>query len=298
MSLNTRRLYLNSVDTDIKYDVDGKVSWDLSKAGIHCKNDQMIAVSLVRAELPSVLGVASMNDAEISNDRNLLLQLTDNTATTKTLIFNIQIPTASPHIFPLTLQTTINDMVAYINESFGSVIIKIADGPEQLGIYRLMCENVGQSLSFNKDHSSPELLRALGVRTDSNTVISSSITSPYNWDLSQVCPSVRLITNLNFNSESTNTSGDSNILDSVATATTFGNQYFQINTIVLSNGEPLYIKNKSMVLHENSYMSRQVIPNKYLNQLSIELATKDNKPITVNQQPFLLVIQIDILDNL
>ena len=53
-----------------------------------------------------------------------------------------------------------------------------------------------------------------------------------------------------------------------------------------------------MVLHENSYMSRQVIPNKYLNQLSIELATKDNKPITVNQQPFLLVIQIDILDNL
>jgi len=32
--------------------------------------------------------------------------------------------------------------------------------------------------------------------------------------------------------------------------------------------------------------------------LSISLVSQDNKPVTVNQQPFAFVIQIDILDSL
>ena len=44
MALNTRRLYLSSVDSNIKFVNDGHVNFDLTRASIACRNDQMIAL--------------------------------------------------------------------------------------------------------------------------------------------------------------------------------------------------------------------------------------------------------------
>ena len=86
-------------------------------------------------------------------------------------------------------------------------------------------------------------------------------------------------------------------MDSVPTALTEGNQFFELNTIATPDGN-LNIKNKSLLVHENHYMSQNILPTKTVNNLSISLVSQDNKPITVNQQQFAFVIQIDILDSL
>ena len=216
------------------------------------------------------------------------------TPVVKDFIFNSRFQSANPLQFPLTQQNVINDVIAYINEAFGATVVKIDDSVQTLGLFRLIA-TAGNQVIFIFDHTSPEILRALGLSTIQNTQITENDRSPFNWDMSQILPVVRIKTNLNFNSFSSDISGDNNILDSVSTATTNGNQYYQ--TLAISVGDNnINIKNKSMIIHENFYMSKQVIPAKRINNLEIKLVSQDDKLITVGQQPFTLVLQVDILE--
>ena len=303
MSFRTRRLYLNSTDNINVIDgFDGNVSFDLTRANINCRDDQILAVSLVRAELPSTCGIQSTDPSTSPTQNNLILTATftptGGAADSKTIYFN---PTqnnaviaGSPN-FRLTFQNTINDLIGFINSAFGADCIKIDDATESLGLFRLI--GVGGNLVFDFAKTSPELLRALGLNLLSDTGLSPLIPTFRPFDLSQVLPVIRVKANYNFSSESSNTNGDSSILDSIAGITTMGNQYFNLRSAVFDNGDVVNIKNKSAVIHENSYMTKQIIHTKKMDDLNIRLVSKDDKPITVNNQPFLLVIQIDTLDS-
>lgn len=306
MALNTRRLYLSSVDSNIKFVNDGHVNFDLTRAGIACRNDQMIALSLVRAELPATtcLGtyVETRTDALATsegprfNNLILVMDLAGPVATAgpHVMTFNPRVPIAG-RTHPWTLQNTINDIVGMINATFEGQYVRIAPGEASLGVFRLQVIAPATSVTVRVTQTSPEILRALGMYTDANTTFTPAITTPFNFDLSQLLPVVRVKTNFNFNSESSDATGDSNILDSLPTDTTQGNQYYQTLTIADASGT-INIKNKSMMLHENAYMSKQIIPTKTINNLEIELVSQDNKLISVGQQPFSMVIQVDILD--
>ena len=307
MSLTTRRLYLSSLDSNLPFINDGHINIDLTRADIHCKNSQLIAVSLVRMEIPSTVGIGTYIDSTDPQNNNLILQITraSSPAVTKDFIFNNRVVgVTNPLQFPLTQQSVITDILAYINEGFGAEVIKIDDSVQTLGIFRLTTPFNAPALSFNFEFTSPEILRALGLKTVFNTIIQGGTDAspdisrtPFNWDLSQVLPVVRIKTNLNFNSNSSDATGDSNILDSVSTATTNGNQYFSTLAIAGSDNT-INIKNKSMIVHENSYMAKQIVPSKRIDNLEIRLVTQDDKLITVGQQPFSLVVQIDILEGL
>tara|TARA_R110002124_G_scaffold183128_1_gene350487 strand:+ start:952 stop:1854 length:903 start_codon:yes stop_codon:yes gene_type:complete len=298
MSLNTRRLYLSSLDSNIDYINDGHINIDLTRASIHALNSELIAVSLVRIELPSTVAIGSYTDSIDPKNNNLIMRIEvkigTGTPVVKDFIFNSRFQSANPLQFPLTQQNVINDVIAYINEAFGATVVKIDDSVQTLGLFRLIA-TAGNQVIFIFDHTSPEILRALGLSTIQNTQITENDRSPFNWDMSQILPVVRIKTNLNFNSFSSDISGDNNILDSVSTATTNGNQYYQ--TLAISAGDNnINIKNKSMIIHENFYMSKQVIPAKRINNLEIKLVSQDDKLITVGQQPFTLVLQVDILE--
>lgn len=298
MSLNTRRLYLSSLDSNINYINDGHINIDLTRASIHALNSELLAVSLVRIELPSTIGIGSYTDSIDPNNNNLIMRVevkigTD-TPVVKDFIFNSRFQSDNPLQFPLTQQNVINDIIAYINEAFGVEVVKIDDSVQTLGLFRLISFS-GKQVIFIFPHTSPEILRALGLSTTQDTQLTENDRSPFNWDMSQILPVVRIKTNLNFNSFSSDISGDNNILDSVSTATTNGNQYFQ--TLAVAGADnTINIKNKSMIVHENFYMSKQVIPAKRINNLEIKLVTQDDKLITVGQQPFTLVLQVDILE--
>tara|TARA_R110000782_G_scaffold76283_2_gene151830 strand:+ start:1493 stop:2404 length:912 start_codon:yes stop_codon:yes gene_type:complete len=303
MSLNTRRLYLNSVNSNINdSQFDGKVNFDLTRASINCRNDQMIAMSLVRAELPATCGIISDTNVNFTQPNNLILQVNhtaaDGGVRNVLYIFNINKPDTNPNhvLVPLTLQTTITDMLIYINSSSVGTIVKQDDATQTFGLFRLIGVG-GGTTTFIISATSPEIARALGLNTNANTVINDTDATPYNYDMAQVLPSIRLRTNFNFDSESSNNSADNSILDSVPTALSEGNQFFELNTIATPDGT-LNIKNKSLLVHENHYMSQNILPTKSVTNLSISLVSQDNKPVTVNQQPFAFVIQIDILDSL
>ena len=93
MSFRTRRLYLNSTDNINVIDgFDGNVSFDLTRANINCRDDQILAVSLVRAELPSTCGIQSTDPSTSPTQNNLILTATftptGGAADTKTIYFN------------------------------------------------------------------------------------------------------------------------------------------------------------------------------------------------------------------
>jgi len=303
MSLNSRRLYLNSVNSNINDSAfDGRVNFDLSRANISCRNDQMIAMSLVRAELPATCGIISNTNVSFTADNNLILLVyhtkADGGVVNVEYIFNINIVDTNPNhvLVPLTLQTTIADMMIYINSSSAGQIIKQDDATQTFGIFRLIGVN-GGTTTFKISGTSPEIARALGLNTDADTIVNDTTATPYNYDMAQVLPTIRLKTNFNFDSETSNESGDSGILDSIPTALTQGNQFFELNTIATPDNT-INIKNKSLLVHENHYMTKNILPVKIINNLSISLISQDNKPITVNQQPFAFVIQVDVLDSL
>jgi hypothetical protein len=301
---------LNSTDSNIVYNNglnDGRCNWDLSRANISCKDNEMLALSLVRAELPSTTGIMSTDcgvgapltpsDCNLVMNlkwyRSAVLQLDSN------FVFNSRHASAfGGNLFPLTLQTTINDMIYYINNVAGEDIIMTDDVTNTLGLFRLKAAVATDTITFEYATTSDEIKRALGIKTDSNTTISNTITTPFNYDMSSVLPSIRLKANYNFNSESSNSSGDSNILDSIGTALSQGNQYMETVAISLGAGVTLNVKNKSALLHDNSYMTKLVVPTKRIDEMNIQLVSKDNKALTVCQQPFLLVIQVDVLDSL
>ena len=296
MALNTRRLYLSSVDSNIKFVNDGHVNFDLTRASIACRNDQMIALSLVRAELPATTCLGTYQETRVNgavtgegprfNNLILVFDLLGpvGTAGPHVITFNPRVPIFG-NTHPWTLQTTINDIVGMINSTIEGNYIRLQMIAPATGI------------TIRHLQTSPEILRALGMNTDKDTTFTQAITTPFNFDLSQLLPVVRVKTNFNFNSESSDATGDSNILDSLPTNTTQGNQYYQTLTIADANGT-VNIKNKSMMLHENAYMSKQIIPTKTINNLEIELVSQDNKLVSVGQQPFSMVIQVDILDTI
>jgi len=99
------------------------------------------------------------------------------------------------------------------------------------------------------------------------------------------------------NSTSSFDEGDSNILEAVPTSMDNGNSFFEDRSQTTTSGT-LIFKKKQTVVMENTYMSKQIIPTKRLDNLNIQLFSKDNQPITVGQQPCAFVIQVDYLDSL
>jgi len=302
MSINSRRIYLSSLDSNIFYEnFDGKFHWNLTKAQITCENNQMLGVSLVRCELPATCGISTtQNDNSGSNPNVLVLSYSLNGGEGVNMLFNVRTDAVGEGIdqFPLTLQNNIQDILSFINSTNATPFLKLDDATFALGLFRIAVENPTDSVVFNFESCTPCLLRALGLHTQQNTTINTTNPAPFNYDMAQYLPLIRLKSkNLNMNSTSSFEEGDSNILDSIPTNSDNGNSYFEERSQTTEDGT-LIFKQKQTIIQENIYMVKQILPTKRLDNLEIELVSKDNQSITTGQQPCAFVIQIDILDSL
>jgi len=302
MSINTRRLYLSSIDSNIFYEnFDGKFHWNLTKAQINCENNQMLAVSLVRAELPATCGISTtQSDNSGSNPNVVVLNYSLNGGAEVNMLFNVRTDAVAESVdqFPLTLQNNIQDILSFINSTNATPFLKLDDSTFALGLFRIAVENSSDSVVFNFENCTPCLLRALGLHTQQNTTINGTNPAPFNYDMGQYLPLIRLKSkNLNMNSTSSFEEGDSNILESIPTNSDNGNSYFEERSQTTASGT-LIFKQKQTIIQENIYMVKQILPTKRLDNLEIELVSKDNQNITTGQQPCAFVLQIDILDSL
>ena len=300
MSNNIRRLYLNSLDTSIIYDVNSKATFDIGKGDYHSTNNKRLKMSLIRCEIPSTTGLVSLNDSDLPNENNFVfnfeIKLTDTPEYTPfTIIFNTEIDTSKPS-FNLTLQTTINDFIYFVNTTVGTDILGIAPQATDIGLQRLVCLEDYQVIKFGS--STPSLLRALGV--NEGTVINDNSMTPYNFSMSEILPNIIVRTNLNFESYSSNTENlnQTNIMDCIPCVLSQGTQFEELKatyTITGSTVNNTTYRNTASLVYNGNNEGRD-IGNTSINTLTIELLSPEFKPLSLGQNKFSMVIQIETVE--
>jgi len=215
--MDTRRLYLNSKDTDTPYVLNNGLHVSVKEANISCLPDQNLSVSLVRAEFPSTLEAVNRT-TKIGNTpaKNISLLTYSFNATVYRLYFNDYLDVnggIANHTNMLwTLQTKINNIVDKINLDVGSPLLKYND-ENGTTTNRLTCD---ASITFDYTQSSKKVLIALGLYTDANTVINITTPAPYEYNIGSALPVLYIASNLSVTSFTSKNGGNiQNILASV-----------------------------------------------------------------------------------
>jgi len=215
--MDTRRLYLNSKDTDTPYVLNNGLHVSVKEANISCLPDQNLSVSLVRAEFPTTLEAVNRT-TKIGNSptKNISLLTYSFNATVYRLYFNDYLDVnggIANHTNMLwTLQTKINNIVDKINLDVGSPLLKYND-ENGTTTNRLTCD---ASITFDYTQSSKKVLIALGLYTDANTVINITTPAPYEYNIGSALPVLYIASNLSVTSFTSKNGGNiQNILASV-----------------------------------------------------------------------------------
>ena len=215
--MDTRRLYLNSKDTDTPYVLNNGLHVSVKEANISCLPDQNLSVSLVRAEFPVTLEAVNRT-TKIGNSpaKNISLLTYSFNGTVYRLYFNDYLNvngTIANHTNMLwTLQTKINNIVDKINLDVGSIVLKYND-ENGTTTNRLTSD---ASITFDYTQSSKKVLIALGLHTDVNTVINNTSQAPYEYNLASTLPLLYIASNLSVTSFTSKNGGNiQNILASV-----------------------------------------------------------------------------------
>ncbi len=220
--MDTRRLYINSKDTDNQYPYNESISINLEKANLGCESDQALGVSLVKAELPTTLEAVPRTTAVIPIAQTLptyagkniqgrrdisVLSYTYN-GSAKRIIFNdadmVNEGNSALGTFDFMnwdINTSIETIVAFINGQIGSVVLGIDDlgtSTPWVSLNRLTIVSTTTSdyISFIHDESTRKILRVLGLHQNKDTVITSTALSPYPFDVGNALPVVYLTTSL------------------------------------------------------------------------------------------------------
>ena len=219
--MDTRRLYINSADTDNQYPYNESISINLEKANLGVESDQALAVSLVKAELPTTLEAVPRTTAIIpeSNAPDYqgkhiqgrpdisVLSYTYN-GTAKRVIFNDadlvnenNSALGTYDFLNWDINTSIETIVAFINGQIGSTVLGIDDvgsSTPWVSLNRLTVVSSGTSdyISFIHDESTRKILRVLGLHQNKDTIITSLTTTPYPFDVGNALPVVYLTTSL------------------------------------------------------------------------------------------------------
>ena len=220
--MDTRRLYINSKDTDNQYPYNESISINLEKANLGCESDQCLAVSLVKAELPTTLEAVPRTTSIIPYDMSApkfigkkiqgrrdisVLSYTYNGAA-KRIIFNdidqVNEGNSGLGTFDFMnwdINTSIETIIAFINGQIGSVVIgvdQIGTNTPWVSLNRLAIVNGSATdyISILHDESTRKVLRVLGFHQNQDTIITGAGLSPYPFDVGNALPVVYLTTSL------------------------------------------------------------------------------------------------------
>jgi hypothetical protein len=214
--MDTRRLYLNSKDTDLPYVQNHGLHVSVKEANIMCLPDQNLAVSLVRAEFPTTLEAVART-TKIGNipAKNISLLTYSFNSVPHRLYFNdyknINGALANHTNMLWTIQTKIDNIVEKINTDLAAPVLEYFT--EESSSNRLMSN---ASISFDYTQSSKKVLIALGLYTDKNTTIDSLNPAPYQYNLGSALPVLYIVSNLSTTSFTSKNGGNiQNILASI-----------------------------------------------------------------------------------
>ena len=297
--MNTRRLYLTSRDSNPRVIYNDKVQIDLSKANLNVESNQKMGLSIVRATLPPTLEAVPRTTtvSNIGNNKDVSLLSFSISGTVHRLFLNdwVQInnPGLSNHM-TWTVQTSIDNVVAKINALSGlNDLIKV--GTLDLG-NRLVYGTANTTpIIFSHTESSGNILKALGLNTESDTTLSPTITeTPYNVNLAGLLPVVYVRTNIGVGGYMSMKGGMTmNILGSIPVEISNLNAGNNVETFAGTTSAQRFQPTSSInyVNHANEG-SHKIITNQHINNITLELLNSEGVLVGTGLNDYSITLEV------
>jgi len=297
--MNTRRLYLTSRDSNPRVIFNDKVQIDLSKANLNVESNQKMGLSIVRATLPTTLEAVPRTTtvSNVGNNKDVSLLSFSISGTPHRLFFNdwsiLNNPGADYHM-TWTVQTTIDNIVEKINTLSGlNNLIKV--GSLDLG-NRLVYGTANTTpIIFSHTESSSNILRALGLNTESDTTLSPTITeTPYNVNLAGLLPVVYVRTNIGVGGYMSMKGGMTmNILGSIPVEISNLNAGNNVESFTGTTQTVRYQPASSInyVNHANEG-SHKIITNQHINSITLELLNSEGVIVGTGLNDYSITLEV------
>ena len=299
--MNTRRLYLTSRDSNPRVIYNDKVQIDLSKANLNVESNQKMGLSIVRATLPTTLEAVPRTTtvSNVGNNKDVSLLSFSISGTPYRLFFNDWSILNNPGVIyhmTWTVQTTIDNIVEKINTLSGlNNLIKV--GSLDLG-NRLVYGTANTTpIVFSHTESSSNILKALGLNTESDTTLSPTITeTPYNVNLAGLLPVVYVRTNIGVGGYMSMKGGMTmNILGSIPVEISNLNAGNNVESFTGTTQTVRYQPASSInyVNHANEG-SHKIITNQHINSITLELLNSEGVVIGTGLNDYSITLEVKI----
>lgn len=297
--MNTRRLYLTSRDSNPRVIYNDKVQIDLSKANLNVESNQKMGLSIVRATLPTTLEAVPRTTtvSNVGNNKDVSLLSFSISGTPYRLFFNDWSILNNPGVIyhmTWTVQTTIDNIVEKINTLSGlNNLIKV--GSLDLG-NRLVYGTANTTpIIFSHTESSSNILKALGMNTESDTTLSPTITeTPYNVNLAGLLPVVYVRTNIGVGGYMSMKGGMTmNILGSIPVEISNLNAGNNVESFTGTTQTVRYQPASSInyVNHANEG-SHKIITNQHINSITLELLNSEGVVIGTGLNDYSITLEV------
>ena len=297
--MNTRRLYLTSRDSNPRVIFNDKVQIDLSKANLNVESNQKMGLSIVRATLPTTLEAVPRTTtvSNVGNNKDVSLLSFSISGTPYRLFFNDWSILNNPGVIyhmTWTVQTTIDNIVEKINTLSGlNNLIKV--GSLDLG-NRLVYGTANTTpIIFSHTESSSNILKALGLNTESDTTLSPTITeTPYNVNLAGLLPVVYVRTNIGVGGYMSMKGGMTmNILGSIPVEISNLNAGNNVESFTGTTQTVRYQPASSInyVNHANEG-SHKIITNQHINSITLELLNSEGVIVGTGLNDYSITLEV------
>lgn len=353
---HTRRVYLSQQDSeadDAEFNEHGGMRINVKAANLTPKPDELLSVALVRASLPNTLTTPGLTTVpaqtffpahvdwifgqKIDPNLQVLTLGVGNftgtwTSTSQTLVFfifndpnTVKLNNGMIHTYwgDWTLQTTMIDLIAFINASLTSL-----GRAEQLKIYnnsgaahRIAVTDPTKCVTFVQSQSSRHIIEAFGMYSyttlyqnpslsqptviGTQTGTGNELVSPYQFSVASVMGEVFLKSNLATDSfiswgEQGNKGAIENILASIPTAVSNNVSGFKLtsatysNTLEAETDEPLI---PAQINYTNWALtgSHKPIANHRIGNIILELVDSRNVPVGVGSNTWEVVLEFKFI---
>jgi hypothetical protein len=309
--METRRLYITSRDSKPRTQFNDKVSIDFSKAHLGCQSNQLLGISIIRATLPPTLEAVprTVVTSVQGNDKNVSkLSISANvggTAIVRVLYFNdwnnFNLALYPPAVYSnttWTVQTTPSNIIQAINSAVGAEIIGLSTLESSNRIH-FISATAGDSITFVGDTSSPNILKALGLFDEDDTVLNSTDDkAPHSFDFANLLPVVFVRTNVGISGFMSRGGGTTeNILGSIPITIDNLNAGNTVSSFQTATQSETYQPSSSInYVNFANTGGHKIISNHHINTMELELINQNGVIVGTGLNDYNMTLELKTYD--
>lgn len=300
--MNNRRVYISSLDTK-EYDENfSEIAIDIGSAKIERKSNQLLAVSLVKASFPGTMDALPPTTVTSTNINDPISVLafqhsTDGTTfgATQRIYYNQNNTVLNPgaNFGTWSLNTSINTIIEQINFINGDTSLS-------LNSFGYLTVPAGKALKMMVSDSSPRILKALGIVSETDYTIDGTNSGQKSADAAIACPVIYITCDdLDVNTFSSSSGGMLiNIIGSIPvdlTENTIGESELLDVTSTTETVYPMssQLNYTNFALHG----AGKQITAKIIDRIHLKLVNDELKPIGTGSKEWNCVLQFDLINS-